>query len=87
MGRLLRHYWMPIAGVSEFDRLNTKPIKLLGEELVLYRDRGGEFGLIAGSSQGDVESLASRKSDELLKFFESVSGSDKYLCVRGARAR
>jgi 5,5'-dehydrodivanillate O-demethylase len=37
---------MPIAGVSEFDRLNTKPIKLLGEELVLYRDRGGEFGLI-----------------------------------------
>jgi chromosome segregation ATPase len=32
-------------------------------------------------AQGDVESLASRKSEELLKFFESVSGSDKYMCV------
>ncbi len=30
-------------------------------------------------AQGDVESLASRKSDELLSFFESVSGSDKYM--------
>lgn len=38
-------------------------------------------GLLKFGAQGDVESLASRKSEELLKFFESVSGSEKYMCV------
>lgn len=46
MGELLRRYWMPIAGVSEFDERSTKPIRLLGENLVLYRDLSGNFGLI-----------------------------------------
>ncbi len=46
MGRLLRHYWMPIAGESEFEALSTKPIKLLGEELVLFKDRSNQFGLV-----------------------------------------
>ncbi|MGH8254675.1 MAG: aromatic ring-hydroxylating dioxygenase subunit alpha, partial [Steroidobacteraceae bacterium] len=45
MGELLRRYWMPIAGVSEFDARSTKPVRLMGEELVLYRDLGGHFGL------------------------------------------
>lgn len=46
MGELLRRYWMPIAGVSEFDTRSTKPMRLLGEELVLYRDLSGTFGLV-----------------------------------------
>jgi 5,5'-dehydrodivanillate O-demethylase len=46
MGQLLRHYWMPIAGESEFEALNTKAVKLLGEELVLFKDLGGHFGLV-----------------------------------------
>jgi 5,5'-dehydrodivanillate O-demethylase len=46
MGELLRRYWMPIAGVSEFDALAIKPVRLLGENLVLYKDLGGTFGLI-----------------------------------------
>ncbi|MGH8217961.1 MAG: Rieske 2Fe-2S domain-containing protein, partial [Steroidobacteraceae bacterium] len=46
MGALLRRYWMPIAGISEFDARSTKPVRLMGEELVLYRDLGGHFGLI-----------------------------------------
>jgi 5,5'-dehydrodivanillate O-demethylase oxygenase subunit len=46
MGELLRRYWMPIAGVSEFDTRTTKPIRLLGEDLVLYRDLSGTFGLV-----------------------------------------
>ena len=39
MGDLLRRYWWPIAGASELDRPGTKPVRLLGEDLVLYRER------------------------------------------------
>lgn len=46
MGELLRRYWMPIAGVSEFDQRSTKPVRLLGEDLVLYKDLSGAFGLV-----------------------------------------
>jgi 5,5'-dehydrodivanillate O-demethylase len=46
MGNLLRRYWMPIAGVSEFDATSTKPIRLMGEDLVLYKDLGGTCGLV-----------------------------------------
>jgi 5,5'-dehydrodivanillate O-demethylase len=46
MGELLRRYWMPIAGVSEFDETPIKPVRLLGEDLVLYRDLSGTFGLV-----------------------------------------
>jgi 5,5'-dehydrodivanillate O-demethylase oxygenase subunit len=46
MGGLLRRYWMPIAAVSEFDTVAVKPVRLMGEDLVLYRDLGGTFGLI-----------------------------------------
>ena len=47
MGELLRRYWMPIAGMSEFDERATKPVRLLGEDLVLYKDLSGNFGLVA----------------------------------------
>jgi 5,5'-dehydrodivanillate O-demethylase oxygenase subunit len=46
MGELLRRYWWPIAGVTEFDDIATKPVRLLGEDLVLYKDLGGTFGLV-----------------------------------------
>jgi 5,5'-dehydrodivanillate O-demethylase oxygenase subunit len=46
MGNLLRRYWWPIAGVSEFAKQATKPVRLLGEDLVLYKDLGGNWGLI-----------------------------------------
>jgi 5,5'-dehydrodivanillate O-demethylase len=46
MGELLRRYWHPIAAVGELDENPVKPVRLLGEDLVLYRDRSGTFGLI-----------------------------------------
>ena len=46
MGDLLRRYWFPIAGVSELLEHPTKSIRLLGEDLTLYRDRSGTIGLI-----------------------------------------
>jgi len=46
MGELLRRYWMPIAAVAELDDRSTKPVRLLGEDLVLYRDKAGNYGLV-----------------------------------------
>ena len=46
MGNLLRRYWMPIAGVSEFETISIKPLRLFGEDLVLYKDMSGTFGLV-----------------------------------------
>src|SRR5512145_1741833 len=46
MGELLRRYWMPIAAVAELDDHPTKPVRLLGENLVLYKDRSGNYGLV-----------------------------------------
>ena len=46
MGDLLRRYWQPIAAKSEMNAVWTKRIRLLGEDLVLFKDRTGTFGLI-----------------------------------------
>lgn len=46
MGGLLRRYWQPIAAASELDERPTKPVRLLGEDLVLYRDGSGAYGLL-----------------------------------------
>jgi 5,5'-dehydrodivanillate O-demethylase len=48
MGKLMRMYWQPIAAAKELDDnpFRTKEVTILGEELVLYRDRSGALGLI-----------------------------------------
>src|SRR5215475_13813300 len=46
MGELLRRYWMPSGGASELDKNPIKPIRLMGEDLVLYKDQSGRFGLL-----------------------------------------
>ena len=49
MGELFRRYWHPIAAAAELEQQPTKAIRLLGESLVLYKDRGGTLGLIQES--------------------------------------
>ena len=46
MGELLRRYWYPIAATCELHANPIKPVKLLGERLVLYRDKVGGLGLL-----------------------------------------
>ena len=46
MGELLRRYWMPVAAVAELDDNPTKQIRLMGEDLVIYKDKSGTYGLI-----------------------------------------
>jgi 5,5'-dehydrodivanillate O-demethylase len=46
IGELLRRYWMPVAALSELQQRSVMPIRLLGEDLVLYRDAGGTYGVL-----------------------------------------
>src|SRR6476659_5146990 len=46
MGDLLRRYWQPVAAVTELDDAPTKPVRLFGEDLVLYKDLSGHYGLL-----------------------------------------
>ena len=46
MGEVMRRYWHPIAAETEFSDKNTKPVRLLGENLVLYKDLSGTYGLL-----------------------------------------
>jgi 5,5'-dehydrodivanillate O-demethylase len=43
---MMRRYWHPIAASSQLPRHGTKPVRILGEDLVLYRDRAGGLGLL-----------------------------------------
>ena len=46
-GKLLRRYWQPAALVDELNgERPIKAIRLLGEDLVLYRDDKGRYGLL-----------------------------------------
>jgi nitrite reductase/ring-hydroxylating ferredoxin subunit len=44
-GELLRHYWQPIAFSHEVKDLPIR-LRILGEDLVLFRDRGGRVGVL-----------------------------------------
>jgi 5,5'-dehydrodivanillate O-demethylase len=46
MGELMRRYWQPVAAVAELDDHPTKPVRLMGEDLVLYKDTAGRYGLL-----------------------------------------
>lgn len=64
-GELLRRYWMPIACTGELTE--QKPIKaarLLGEDLVVYRDKSGRYGVVAEQCPHRKASLAFGRVDE-----------------------
>ena len=46
-GELMRRYWHPIAVTTQLDDNPVQAVRILGEDLTLYKDRGGRIGLIA----------------------------------------
>jgi 5,5'-dehydrodivanillate O-demethylase len=68
MGELMRRYWQPIAAVAQLDERPTLAVRLMGEDLVLYRDTQGRYGLLdrhcahrrADLSYGTVEDCGLR---------------------------
>ena len=48
MGKLLRTFWQPIATSQSIAVGNAKPIRVMGEDLTLYRGESGHTYLVAG---------------------------------------
>jgi 5,5'-dehydrodivanillate O-demethylase oxygenase subunit len=46
MGDLLRRYWMPFAAMGEMRYQQTRAVRLMGEDLVLFKDKSGSYGLV-----------------------------------------
>jgi len=46
MGELFRRYWLPVAASCELAPGAVRPVRLLGDDLALFRDDGGGLGLI-----------------------------------------
>ncbi len=44
-GEMLRRHWHPIAAADELERNPIKAVRLLGEDLVVYKDLSGHYGL------------------------------------------
>ncbi len=63
MGALLRRYWWPVGFSEKVDKLPV-PVRLLGEDLIMFRDGSGKIGLmdrfcahrLASLEHGRVES-------------------------------
>ena len=45
MGELMRRYWHPVAAAAEMGRFPIRR-RLLGEDLVVYRDKDGTYGAL-----------------------------------------
>jgi 5,5'-dehydrodivanillate O-demethylase len=46
MGEVMRRHWHPVAAVDALAREPIQPVRLLGEDWVLFRDRSGAYGLV-----------------------------------------
>lgn len=46
MGEVLRRHWHPVAAVDRVDAQPVQPVRLLGEDWVLFRAADGSFGLV-----------------------------------------
>jgi 5,5'-dehydrodivanillate O-demethylase len=58
MGGLLRRYWFPVGASSELLAGKALPVRLLGEDLVLFRTPAGTPGLVADRCPHRGSSLA-----------------------------
>jgi 5,5'-dehydrodivanillate O-demethylase oxygenase subunit len=63
-GELLRRYWHPVAAAAELtDNKPIKAVKILNEELVVYRDKAGRYGLVGEHCPHRLASLAFGRVD------------------------
>jgi 5,5'-dehydrodivanillate O-demethylase len=46
MGNLMRRYWHPVAAKAQLDEQSVLPVRLFGEDLVLFKDEQGRIGLV-----------------------------------------
>src|SRR4051812_11613882 len=65
MGELLRRYWHPLVPLAELDDTPVKAVRLLGEDLVVYKDLSGNYGMVD-------RHCAHRRADMSYGFVEDV---------------
>src|SRR5438094_3752665 len=58
MGELLRRYWWPIAATIDLDTERVQPVRLVGEDLTLFRDLQGNIGVLGERCAHRAISLA-----------------------------
>jgi 5,5'-dehydrodivanillate O-demethylase len=64
-GELLRRYWQAVAAAGELtEQKPIKAVKVLGEELVLFRDQAGRYGLVGEHCPHRSASLAFGRVEE-----------------------
>jgi len=63
MGRYMRCFWHPVAAVAELTGWPVKAVRLLGEDLALFRTEDGTFGLVAQRCPHRGASLACGMTD------------------------
>jgi 5,5'-dehydrodivanillate O-demethylase oxygenase subunit len=64
-GGLLRRYWHPVAAAGELtEEKPIKAVKILGEELVVYRDKRGQHGSVGEHCPHRLASLAYGRVDD-----------------------
>jgi phthalate 4,5-dioxygenase len=66
MGRLLRQYWIPFLLASDLPEPNSDPlrVRLLGEDLIAFRDTTGRIGLLANHCPHRGASLFFGRNEE-----------------------
>src|SRR5690349_16544221 len=66
MGDLLRQYWMPSLLSAELPTCDGPPlrVRLLGEDLLAFRDTGGQVGLVAQACPHRGASLFFGRNEE-----------------------
>ncbi len=64
-GELLRRYWHPVAAAAELtEEKPIRAVKILDEELVVFRDKKGNYGLVGEHCPHRSASLAYGRVDE-----------------------
>ncbi len=57
-GQWLRRYWWPVLAVAELEKEPVQPVRLLGENLTLFKDLSGNIGIIGERCAHRAISLA-----------------------------
>ena len=66
MGEVLRRYWLPVLTAEELPEPDCPPVKakLLGEELVAFRNSNGDVGLVDNNCPHRRASLFFGRNEE-----------------------
>src|ERR1700720_1965463 len=66
MGELMRQYWLPLLQSDELPEADGRPLRarLLGEDLIAFRDSAGKVGLLANNCPHRGASLFFGRNEE-----------------------